>query len=461
MIMDRILQSVSDYGTALTYEKLSPGVVHQVRRLVIDSLGCAMGGYQEEPPQIARAHALEVTAAQGATVLGTSHRTSAELAAFANGVMMRYLDFNDAMGGSGHPSGNIAAVLAAAEHASADARTAITGIVLAYEVQICISEAAKKRLAEARPRIRTGWDHATYMALGSAAGAARALGLDQTQMANALALATTTSAALMQTRQGSLSMWKGCAEGNSSRNGVFYALLARRGMTGPAEAFEGVAGFMKQVSGPFELPPLGGNGQPFQIEASRFKYFPTDYEAQIAVHPAVELHKLLGGKVDQIEKVVVDAYGGAIFMAADSREKWNPTNRETADHSLPYVLAVALARGTVWLDDFTEERIRDPKVHALMQKIEVRENEEYTRAFPESNCFRIEVLTKSGEKHAREIRHGKGHPKNPMTDQEIETKFRKLTEPLLGPAQATKALDRLWHLEEMRDLREIWNLFKL
>ena len=451
--MDRILQFLSDYAISLTYEKLPAEVVHQVKRLVIDSLGCAMGGYLEEPPKIARAHALEVTAARGATVLGTSHRTAAELAAFANGVMVRYLDFNDALGVNGHPSGNIPAVLAAAEYASADARTAITGIVLAYEVQ--------NRIADARKPPRRGWDHAVYMVLGSAAGAGKALGLTHGQMANALALAATTSVALGQTRRGTLSMWKGCAEGNSSRNGVFAALLARRGMTGPGEAFEGVAGFIKHVSGPLELSPFGGDGQPFEIEASRFKYFPTDYEAQVAAQPAVELHKLLTGRVEEIEKVVVDAYGGAIFMAADSPDKWNPTTRETADHSLPYVLSVALAKGTVGLDDFTEERIRNPQIHALMQKIEVREKEEYTRAFPEATCFRIELITKSGEKHVREIRYGKGHPKNPMSDQEIEAKFRRLAEPVLGPGQANKILDRLWHLEEVRDLREILNLFEL
>jgi 2-methylcitrate dehydratase len=113
------------------------------------------------------------------------------------------------------------------------------------------------------------------------------------------------------------------------------------------------------------------------------------------------------------------------------------------------------------LDDFTEERIRNPQIHALMQKIEVREKEEYTRAFPEATCFRIELITKSGEKHVREIRYGKGHPKNPMSDQEIEAKFRRLAEPVLGPGQVNMILNRLWHLEEVRDLQEILNLFEL
>ncbi len=113
------------------------------------------------------------------------------------------------------------------------------------------------------------------------------------------------------------------------------------------------------------------------------------------------------------------------------------------------------------MDDFTEERIRNPDIHALMQKIEVREREEHTRAFPESTCFRIELITKSGEKHVKEIRYGKGHPKNPMSDQEIEAKFRRLVEPTLGPKRANQILDRLWHLEEVRDLREMLSLFEV
>ncbi len=451
--MDRVLQFLSDYAISLTYQKLPQEVVHQVKRRTIDALGCAMGAYLAEPPKVARAHALEVTADPGATVLGTRHRTAPELAAFANGVMVRYLDFNDAEAGAGHPSDNIPAVLAAAEYASANARAAITGIVLAYEVQGHFG-----KLSVLRNR---GWDHVTYVALSSAAGAGKALGLTHEQLANALALAATANTTLRQTRVGSLSMWKGCAAGNACRNGVFAALMARRGLTGPEQAFEGPKGFLKQVTGPIELTPFGGEEQPFMIQTSRLKYFPTDYEAQCAVHPALELRQALGGRVEEIEKVVVDTYDAAVEVAADSQDKWNPTTRETADHSIPYVLAVVLTNGTVWIDDFAEERIRDPKLHTLMQKIQVRGSEEYTQAYPEANCFRIEVITRSGERHVREVRYAKGHPKNPMTDEEVEAKFRRLVEPVMGTDQINRILERLWHLEEMHDLREMLTLFEL
>lgn len=450
--MDSTLQFLTDYATSLTYEKLPQQAVHQVKRRIIDSLGCAMGAYWAEPSKIARAHALEAKSKPGATVLGTRHTTTPELAAFANGSMVRYLDYSDTSMAieAGHPSGNIPGVLAAAEYAGADIRTTITGIVLAYEVQGRFGETALLR--------DKGWDGVTYVAISSAAGAGKALGLTREQTANALALAATANVALRQTRVGTLSMWKGCAEANACRNGVFAALMAGRGLTGPEEAFEGSKGFLKQVTGPMKLPTFGGNGKPFKVEDAKFKYLPAEYHIQCTVQPAMELHKVLGGRVDDIEKVIVDTYDIAVDATADSPDKWNPTTRETADHSLPYVLAVPLIKGSLWLDDFTEEKIKDAKVRALMQKIEVRRSEEFTRAYPEANCSRIEVITKSGEKHVREIRYAKGHPKNPMTDQEIETKFRKLAEPVLKPSQIKQILDRLWHLEEVRDLREVWAL---
>jgi len=454
--MDQILQFLSEYATSLTYERLPQEVVHHVKRRTIDALGCALGGYYAEPPKIARVHALQVGVNPGATVLGTDFRTTPDLAAFANGVMVRYLDFNDtsmAFDG-GHPSDNIPPVLAAAEYAGADVKTAIVAITLAYEVQ--------DRLGDVSGIFKRGWDHTTYVALSSAAGAAKALGLTKDQIANALALAGASNVALGQIRVGGLSMLKGCAAGNASRNGVFAALMARQGLTGPSEVFTGSRGFFKQLSGgPVELPPFGGSGRRFKVQDAKYKYFPTDYEAQCSIHPALELRQAIGGKVDEIEKMTIDTYDLAVDIAADSPEKWNPSSRETADHSIPFVQAVALTKGDVWLDDFTEERIRDPKLRALMQKIEVRRNDKFTQDYPDSYWFRIELLTRSGERHVREIRYAKGHPKNPMTDQEIEAKFRRLAEPLMKPSQINNILKQLWQLEKVSNLREIMTLFKL
>lgn len=454
--MDHILDQISHYAVSLNYRDFPPDTVHEVVKRIVDTFGCAMGSYTMEPPRIARAHAMETTSTPGATLLGTRHRTSPELAAFANGVMARYSDFNDMAVGkkAGHPSDVILPILAAAEYAGGSMHDAMAGMVLAYEVQDRMGDSCVGVLDG-------GWDYVIYTAVACAAGAGKAMGLNKEQMANALALAVTPNIATHQTRRGQLSMWKGCAGPNAARNGLFAAMLARRGLTGPDEAFEGVTGFNNQLRVKLELPVLGGRNAQFTIEQSRFKNYPCDYEAQCCVTPAMELHEILGGTSDDIERVEIETYTHAVECSADSRDKWHPTSRETADHSLPYCVAVALANGTIWVDDFLEERIGNPKIHALMQKIEVRATEALTRSWPEAYPFVITVTTRSGQKHTREIFYAKGHPKNPMNDREIETKFRKLSESVLGPEGVDNALRVLWHLDSMKKVSDIFEPFML
>jgi 2-methylcitrate dehydratase len=403
-----------------------------------------------EPPKIARHYAMESTADPGARILGTKHYTTLELAAFANGVMGRYLDFNDTSHtrDSGHPSDMIPAMLSTAEYCGCNGRSAITGIIVAYEIM--------DRLGEVCGLTQIGFDYTTYVAIGSAAGAGSILGISESQMANAIALAASSFIGLLQIRVGHLSMWKGCASGNASRNGVFAAMIAARGMTGPIEAFRGPSGFLCLLTrGDVELQAFGGPEKPFMVEMSKFKNYPSDYECQCAVNPAIELHQFLKDRIGEIEKIVVYGYKFAINVATDSRDKWDPRTRETADHSLPYLVAVALIKGDVWLDDFEEKNYRNPERLALMKKIEVREDEEFTRDYPESYRFSIEVMLRSGEKFVRDVRYAKGHPKNPLTDDEIETKFRKLSREVMSHQQIDTVLKELWHIEEVDDISDI------
>ncbi len=454
--MDRVLDTLSSYTVALQYEDLARELVHHVKRRLIDTLGCAIGCYDSEPPQIARAHALEVHASPGATVLGTKHRTAPEHAAFANGVMARYFDFNDTSiaGNAGHPSDNIMPILATAEYGQRDVRGTLAAIVAAYEAHAALGRACKTLRAN-------GWENAVYVGLATAAGAAKALGLDKEKTAHAIALTAVANAPMMQTRVGHLSMWKGCTSPNAARNGVFAALMARRGMTGPLEAFEGPRGFKKQLGTVLELPPMGGAGVPFAVAYDKYKSFPADYEAQSSLGPALALHKRLGGRLQDIQKIEIETYDHAIVISADNPAKWRPDNRETADHSLPYVFAVGLARGTLWLDDFELERIRDPGVRALMQKIEVRATPECNRDWPEAYPFRVTVTLSSGETMVEEAKYSKGHPKNPLSDAEIEEKFRRLAQPVLGERRSAAALARMWEVEKLASVSELLSLFEL
>src|SRR5688572_32103246 len=220
---------LAQYARSLRYGDLSPAVVHEVKRRVLDSIGCAMSAFHAPPCRIARRLAQSVKVTDGATVWGTTHRTLPDLATFANGALVRYLDFNDTYLSQepAHPSDNIAAVLAVAESTHASGKQAIEAIALAYEIQCRLCDAAALR-----PR---GWDHVTYGPFSSALAAAKVLKLSQTQTVQAVNLAGVANVALRQTRVGDLSMWKACAFSNATRNGVFAAVLAQQGMTGPSQ----------------------------------------------------------------------------------------------------------------------------------------------------------------------------------------------------------------------------------
>ena len=267
--MPTIAEQLSSYAVGLRYDDLPPEVVHQAKRLIIDTLGCAVGGYDSEPARVAREVAATVTSKQPATVLVSNSASSPDLAAFANGVMIRYLDFNDGYTSkeSGHPSDSIAATLSCTEVANAGGRRLLTSTVLAYEVFCRICDAV-----DVKPH---GFDHVTVGCIASILGASKALGLSQEQTTQAINLGIAPNLALYQTRIGDVSMWKGCAYANASRNAVFAVMLARRGLTGPSPIFEGEGGYFKAVTRQaFQLEPFGGADQPFKIGECSIKRFP-------------------------------------------------------------------------------------------------------------------------------------------------------------------------------------------
>ncbi|HEY2952588.1 MAG TPA: MmgE/PrpD family protein, partial [Verrucomicrobiae bacterium] len=245
--MTPLAQQLAEYAVEVKFKDLPPPVVHEVKRRVIDSIGCALGAWDAEPCVIARRVASTFSAERGASLLGTRRSVPPDWAAFANGCLVRYLDYNDTYLSKepAHPSDNIPAALAVAEVEKAGGRELITAIALAYEVQCRLCDAASLRAR--------GWDHVTYGAFSTALAAARLMGLDAERTRHALGMAGVACAALRQSRVGELSHWKGCAFANAARHGLFAALLAREGMTGPAPIFEGEKGFEKLVSG-----PLGG-----------------------------------------------------------------------------------------------------------------------------------------------------------------------------------------------------------
>ena len=470
MIADRL----AAYSRSLSYGQLPSGVVHEVKRRVLDSLGCALGAWSAEPCRVARRLAQSVTVPGGATLWGTTHKTLPDLAAFANGALVRYLDFNDTYLSKepAHPSDNIPAVLAVGELVHASGPRVIEAIVLAYEIQCRLCDAAALR-----PR---GWDHVTYGPFSSALAAAKVLNLSDARTIHAINLTGVANVALRQTRVGDLSMWKACAFANAARNGVFAALLAQQGMTGPSPIFEGEKGFMKLVSGSLDLPAFGGDrGQapasdgsqssakaPFKIVETSLKHYPVEYHAQTAVEAARlvrdEVLKTEGRQaLDAIKEIEIGSYAVAIEIIGRDPEKWQPRTRETADHSFPYCVAVALRDGAVTVRSFGTKRLADPCLQALMQKVRVVELEEFRTSYPRAMPTRLTVRTAAGKDYVTQVDWPLGHPRNPMSDLEVEAKFRRLAVGKVGRARADKIIELVWKLETLKDIGVLLPLLKV
>jgi 2-methylcitrate dehydratase len=451
--MTTVVEQLSTYAVRLRYEDLPREVIHQAKRLIIDTVGCALGGYWSEPAAIARDIAATVRSSEPVTVIGSGERTSLDLATFANGVMVRFLDFNDgytSTGESGHPSDSIAAVLSTAELRRRTGQEAIAATVLAYEVFCRVCDQA-----DLKP---LGFDHVTVGGMASTAAAARLLGLNEAETAQAFNLGIAPNIALYQTRIGRVSMWKGCAYANASRNAVFAAMLAARGMTGPSPIFEGEGGYFKAVTRqPFELAALGAPGSGYKIMECSVKRFPLGQYSQTVVEAALQIRSRLR-ETDDIAEIRIETVTTAVRLMAGDRDKWEPSTRETADHSMPYTVAIAFIYGDVQEEHFGPRFLADPKIRALAQRVHVTASEEADRRMPEAMLCRMVVTTTTGENQEAVVEYHKGHWRNPMSDGELESKFRRLAAAVLGPAETERLLEALWRLEALPDAGEIVRL---
>jgi 2-methylcitrate dehydratase len=447
---------LASYAHGLTFDKLTREAVHEGKRRFIDSFATAVGAMSSEAYQIARRCAFRVAGEPAASVLGGG-RSSPEWATFVNGLLIRYLDFNDTYLSKepAHPSDNLAPVLAVGEAVGAKGMDLITAAVLAYEIQCRFCDAASLR--------KYGVDHVTYGAISSAVAAAKLMRLDPARIAHAVGIAGVCNVALRQTRSGELSEWKGCAFANAARNGVFAATLAAEGLTGPAPIFEGDLGFFNLVTrGAFTPAPFGaepGNADGFMINKTYIKYWPVEYHSQSAIDAALQLRRELGGDVSRVAAIDIHTFEAGHNIIGKYKEAWAPRTRETADHSLPYCTAAALYDGDVTLATFDEARFTDQALVAFTGKVKVHPDDAHTARYPAGIPNRITVTLDGGRKVSKEVEFPRGHAGNPMTDAEVERKFRTLVEPLYGKRRADAVLARCWELEKLTSVTELIRLF--
>jgi 2-methylcitrate dehydratase len=447
-----LAQQFAEYASHLQFADLPAAVVHEVKRRFIDSFATAAGAMDADAYAIAKRCAERVSSQPGASLLGGG-RSSIEWAAFVNGLLIRYLDYNDTYLSlePAHPSDNVAVVVSAGEAVNANGQEIIVATVLAYEIQCRLCDAASLR--------KHGFDHVTYGAISSVLAACKLMKLDVTRTTHAVGLAGVCNTALRQTRAGELSMWKGCAFANAARNAVFAATLAAEGLTGPAPIFEGEVGFMRLLTGPFSVAPLGGGKQPFMITQTYIKFWPAEYHSQSAIDAALQLRPQVGD-VGKIKAIDIHTFDAAVDIIGKDPEKWRPKTRETADHSLPYCTAVALADGDVTLAQFEPSRFSDPALLDLVAKVKVHRDAELSKRYPAGIPNRLTITLADGKQLVKEVEFPRGHARNPMTDAEVEAKFRRLAEPRFGKARCDAILKACWELDKLKSAGELVKLLQ-
>ena len=439
---------ISNYVLSLSPAILPKEVTHEVKRRILDSLACAIGAYDSKVSKILWKSCSKVKSKCSAPIFGRKKNVFYEEAAFINGSLVRYLDFNDTYLSlePAHPSDNIAPLIATAQAFGKSGLELILAIAVAYEIQCRLCDGASLR--------EKGIDHVTYGAFSTVSGAALLMGLNEKELDNALSIAGVCNITTRQTRVGEMSMWKACAFANAARQGLFATRLAKEGLTGPKPIFEGTKGFEILISGPINLKlPLKGE-PPGMILQTYIKPYPVEYHAQSAVKAAIELNKE-GLKPDQIEDMIIFTHRASYQIIGSEPEKWRPTSKETADHSLPYCTAVALRDGDVTDESFEKKNFRDSYMLKFLKKIKVLEDSKYTADYPKSFGNRLEIKTTDGRKIVKEVLHPFGHRRNPMSDEDIFNKWRNLAKPYLQKDQIEKQIEKVMSLEKATDLQDL------
>jgi len=443
--MDKLTSQIASFAASLKPEDLSGEAIRVGVQHLIDALGCAVGAHDCEPAEIGRRLSNGQSPGKVAgRLLFEDRLLPAESAAFVNSCMIRNFDFNDRYPG-GHPSDCLGAHLALSGAQQISGARFLTAMVVSYEIFA--------RLSDAGQLSRNGWDQGFNIGIATAAGIGNMLGLTFEQIANAVGIIGASSVPLRVTRSGELTPWKNVATPYAAKNGLFAALLASEGMTGPLSIFEGRDGLFQKVIGPFDLDAFPTEGGDYFTPVVLLKYWPIETNGQPVVWAAQELRDR--APLDEIETIHCDVNKFTKYEIGSEPEKWDPQTRETADHSLPYILARTLVDGTITVKSFTPEMMLDPALRPVMNKITVEVADDMEAIMPDRMGFRLTITLKDGTTHKSEIFDPKGDPNNPMQDEDIEAKFRAMAEPFYGKARCDSAFAAWWGMKDAEDLRPL------
>jgi 2-methylcitrate dehydratase len=438
------VEQLAAFVCEVSASQLSKAARGQLKTRVLDSLGVAIAALEAEPIGMIRAHLDEFGGTPLATLIGGG-RTAPDRAAFYNGALVRYLDFMDsylAKGETNHPSDNLAPVLAAAEYADLDGEALFGALAVAYQVHT--------RLSDVAPVRAKGFDHTTQGVYAVAAGVAKALALDPDKTANAIAISGTCNVALRVTRTGALSHWKGLAYPNTAFVGSHAAFLAKRGIIGPAQVFEGNKGLKQVITGPFEIDWSAEDLE--RVGRTIVKKYNAEIHAQAAIEGVLDLQRAHGFAAQDVDRVNIEIFQVAydIIGGGEEGEKTMVSTKEEADHSLPYMVAVALLDGEVLPPQYEPARIRRGDVQALLRRVEVRPNDAYSARFPDEMPTSVTIGLRDGRSFRIDKTDYEGFHTRPMSWKAVVEKFTKLTEPFTSEARREAIIAAVAELERIR-----------
>jgi 2-methylcitrate dehydratase len=449
-----ITAKMAQWAANVKFEDIAKDAVHQTKRFLLDSLGCALGGYQQHDVKIALEVLDEVGASGPGTVIGTGKKMDVVSASLANALMIRCMDYNDIYWKQdpSHPSDIFPAAMACVERAGGDGKELIVGFAIGHEFEQRLCEAAFPGIRE------RGWHHATLTAFVSPIVAGRALHLNAEQIQHAIGISGATRCTLGGVVAGKLTMMKNTADPMATQSGVFAALLAEKGYTGPEGAIDGKEGLVHCMGPEWKLEVLtDGLGQSWRINQCGMKAYPTEALTHTPISAVLDLVKANDLKPEQIESVNIRSLARVADILSDP-PKYDPRSKETADHSLPYVVAAAIVDRQVTPVQFKMDKIMDPRIREQLHKVHVVADPEIEKVFPALQRVVVTIKTTDGKEFTKRLDYPTGDPRNPVSDKGIEEKFAALADPVMSKSAQQKLIDAVWNLEKIGKASELMGL---
>jgi 2-methylcitrate dehydratase len=483
---------IAEWACGLKYEDLSPEAIQAAKLFWFDSIGCALGGSQQEDARILLKHYRAMSGAKAdsrdsstslgmtkehdraagkvgegkATVFVSGFKTNPVDAAFINGHMIRAMDYNDIYWKADpcHPSDLIATPLALCESEGLSGKDLILATIIAYEIEMRLCEIG-------RPGVREyGWHHATLSAFAAPVAAGRVLNLTPEQMVSAIGISASRTFCPGAVTAGKLTNMKNTVDPWAGRMGAESALLARERFSGPEHIIDGKEGLFAvfhHVQYKGQAATFDGDAlvkdlptspkSHYRILDCGMKSFPIEALSHAPLTAMMKTLKEHNLKADKVKEIKVEVIARAADILGDPH-KYRPTSKETADHSLPYCMAVGLVDGMVTPLQFKEERVHDQSLIPIMDKIKVVANEEFEALFPKFQPSRVTITTNDGKSQSARVDVPKGDPRDPMTEEEIAVKFTALGSDVIGKDQCEKLRKCIMSIDSAKKVDELLEL---